>query len=215
VLVPDHVDVDVAAFAEPVSVAIRALSKVGSLAGCVVAIVGAGVIGQLVTQLALAGGATAVLAVDPVPLRCVLASTLGAHACAPEEAAERVAELTGGRGADVAVECSGVPGALSDTIELSRPGGAVVVVGLHAGVEMIPMLPLVLEERRLIGSAGHLWDVDMAAAVALLARGAVDVLPLRSAVVPLCDVVPAGFERLRIDRDTFKILIDPTAERLS
>ncbi|HEV2778459.1 MAG TPA: zinc-binding dehydrogenase [Actinophytocola sp.] len=210
--VPEYVDPDVAAFAEPVSVAIHALSKAEPLAGRVVAVNGAGVIGQLVVQLALAGGAVAVLAVDPVRVRRELARHWGAQACPPDEAPERMAALSGGRGADVVLECSGVRGALASTIELSRPGGTVVVVGIHAGTEQIPLLPLVLEERHLVGSAGHLWDVDVASAVALLSRGTLDVLPLRSAVVPLAKVVTDGFERLRTDKDVFKILVDPSPE---
>ena len=208
--VPEHVSLDVAAFAEPMAVAVRALTKVSSLTGCVVAVVGAGVIGLLVAQLALAGGAIAVVAVDPVQRRRMLAMKWGAIACAPDEAIEQVAELTDGRGADVVLECAGTPGTLSSAIELSRPGATIVVVGLHAGVEQVAMIPLVLEERHLVGSAGHLWDVDVASAVALLSRGVVDVLPLRYSVVPLTDVVGAGFERLRTDPHALKILVDPT-----
>jgi threonine dehydrogenase-like Zn-dependent dehydrogenase len=207
--VPEHVDLDTAAFAEPMAVAVRAMSKAPTMAGTVVAVVGTGVIGQLVVQLALLGGAVAVLSVDPVSTRRELAGLWGAVACSPDDAVEQVAALTEGRGADVVVECAGVPGALMSAIELSRPGATVVVVGLHTGTELLPLPPLVLEERRLLGSAGHVWDIDIASAVALLSRGAVDVLPMRSAVVPLTEVVGAGFERLRTDPGTLKILVDP------
>lgn len=210
--VPEHVDVDIAAFAEPTSVAVRALGKVPTLAGSMVAVVGAGVLGQLVTQLALVGGAVAVIAIDPVGTRRELAAFWGAETCTPEEAVERVAARTDGRGADVVVECAGAPGTLAAAVELSRPGATVVVVGLHSGVEPVPMLPLVLEERHLVGSAGHVWDVDIASAVALLARGAVEVLPMRSVVVPLTEVVGSGFERLRTDPTTLKVLVSPTGQ---
>jgi (R,R)-butanediol dehydrogenase / meso-butanediol dehydrogenase / diacetyl reductase len=206
--VPEHLDPDVAVFAEPMAVAVRAMSKVSDPPR-VVAVLGAGVIGQLVAQLALSTGAV-VLAVEPVRRRRELAAGFGAEVCAPDEAVERVAELTGGRGADLVVECAGVSGAVRSAIELSRSGSTIVLVGVHGGTEPIPLLPLVLEERRLIGSAGHLGH-DMAASVALLANGAVDVHPLRSAVVPLHDVVGAGFERLRRDRNALKILVNPLA----
>jgi (R,R)-butanediol dehydrogenase/meso-butanediol dehydrogenase/diacetyl reductase len=207
--VPEHVDHDTAAFAEPMSVAVRAMAKAPTLAGNVVVVVGTGVIGQLVVQLALAGGAVVVIAVEPVATKRELAGLWGAVTCTPDEAIEQVAELTGGRGADIVIECAGAPGTLVSAIELSRPGATVVIVGLHSGAELVPLIPLVLEERHLIGSAGHVWDVDIASAVALLARGSVDVLPMRSAVVPLTEVVGAGFERLRTDPNTLKILVDP------
>jgi 2-desacetyl-2-hydroxyethyl bacteriochlorophyllide A dehydrogenase len=210
VAVPEHVDLNVAAFAEPVAIAVRAMAKVPKLAGSVVAVVGAGVIGLLVTQLAMIGGAVTVLAVDPVRQRRKLASAFGAVACEPERAVEQIAELSDGRGADVVLECAGAPGTLASAIELSRPGAMVVLVGFHAGMEPVPLLSVVLEERQLIGSSGHLWDVDIASAVALLARGTLDVLPMLSAIVALSDVVAEGFERLLVDRDALKILVDPT-----
>jgi (R,R)-butanediol dehydrogenase/meso-butanediol dehydrogenase/diacetyl reductase len=215
VLVPERVELDVAAFAEPVAIAVRAIAKVPTLAGSVVAVVGAGVIGLLVTQLAMIGGAVTVLAVDPVRRRRELASFWGAVACEPEQAVEQIAELSGGRGADLVLECAGAPGTLASAIELSRPGATVVLVGFHAGTEPVPLLPVVLEERQLIGSSGHLWDVDIAAAVALLARQKLDVLPMLSAIVPLTEVVTGGFERLRLDRDALKILVDPSGEPAS
>lgn len=211
VALPSHVDVDVAAFAAPVAIAVRAMAKVPSLAGSTVAVVGAGVIGLLVAQLAMIGGAVTVLAVDPIRSRRDLASFWGAVACTPDLAVEQIAELTDGRGADIVIECAGAPGTLSSAIDLSRPGGTIVLVGFHAGAEPIPLLSVVLEERQLLGSAGHLWDVDITSAVALLARDALDVRPLISAVIPLTDTVDKGFERLRTDRDTLKILVDPSA----
>lgn len=209
VTVPATVPVEVAAFAEPVSVAVRALAKAGDLTGRVVVIVGAGVIGLLVAQIALHSGATAVLAVDPVEDRRRLASRFGAHGCPPGDGTATVAELTDGRGADVVVECSGARGTLADAVALSRPGGTVVLVGFHGGEESVPLLDVVLGERRLLGTASHLWDVDVAAAVALLRRGVVDTAPLLTATVPLERVVPDGFERLRADRSALKILVDP------
>jgi (R,R)-butanediol dehydrogenase / meso-butanediol dehydrogenase / diacetyl reductase len=208
--VPDEVGVDVAAFAEPVAIAVRALGKLSTLAGKTVAVVGAGVIGLIVTQLALSAGAVTVIAVDPVLSRRELAAGWGALACDPEASIELVNARTGGRGADIVVECAGVPGTWASSIELSRPGGTVLLIGFHRGAEAVSLLSVVLDERQLIGSAGHMWDVDMASAVALLSRGVVDVLPLRSAVVPLTDVVDGGFERLRLDREVLKILVDPT-----
>src|SRR5690606_13279106 len=112
VTIPDHVPTDVAAFAEPVSVAARAVSKAGDLVGQTVVVVGAGVIGLLVAQVALGAGTVGVLAVDPVPDRRALAESFGATSCAPDDAAAAVAEFTGGRGGDVVFECSGVRGAV-------------------------------------------------------------------------------------------------------
>ncbi|NBE93377.1 zinc-binding dehydrogenase [Nonomuraea sp. KC401] len=202
--VPEHVPAETAAFAEPLSVAVRALRKAGDLAGRTVAVVGAGTIGLLVTALATARGALCVVAVEPAAARRALAARYGAVPVSPGEAAQAV----GDRGADVTVECSGADAAVWSAVELTRPGGTVVLVGTGATAIALPVRSLVLEEKRVLGSAAHVWDVDVTGAVALLAAGVVDPAPLLTAVVPLTDAVDGGFERLRRDPATMKIQID-------
>jgi (R,R)-butanediol dehydrogenase / meso-butanediol dehydrogenase / diacetyl reductase len=204
--VPVGLDLDIAAFAEPTAVAVRALRKAGDLAGAVICVYGAGTVGQLVAQVALASGCAAVVAVDPVADRRDLAR--GAIACTPDDAADAVAAVSSGRGADVVVECAGIPGAPASALRLCRRGGTVVLVGFRPEEIALPWLAVVLGERTIVGSAAHLWDVDVAAAVALLHRGVVDPRPLHTATLPL-DEVPAAFERLTGDRSVLKLLIAP------
>jgi 2-desacetyl-2-hydroxyethyl bacteriochlorophyllide A dehydrogenase len=210
IAVPDALDTTRAAFAEPVAVAVRALRKAGDLAGAVVCVVGAGTIGNLVCQVARGGGPAAVVAVDPVPARRALALDAGATVVvAPGEAAAAVAAVSGDRGADVVVECAGVPDGVATAVALSRRGGTVVLVGLRPGAAELSYRDVVLGERRVLGSAAHVWDVDVAAAVSLLAAGRVDPLPLLTATIPLDRVVDDGFRRLVGDRDALKILARP------
>jgi len=208
--VDEQVELDVAAFAEPAAVAVRAIAKAGDLRGATVLVIGAGVIGQLVLQVAQAQGAVGTLACDPVASRRKLAAAFGAEVCVPGDVVEAARRQTGGRGADVVLECSGAAEAVPNAVLASRPGGIVVLVGLGPGPVSLLLLPVILGERRLVGSAAHHWDEDVATAVAELAGGRIDPRPLLSAVVPLGRAVEDGFERLRADRDTLKILIDPT-----
>ncbi|WP_433258382.1 zinc-dependent alcohol dehydrogenase [Streptosporangium sp. CA-135522] len=199
VVVPDHVPPESAVFAEPLAVAVRALRKAPDLAGATVLVYGAGTIGQLVVQLATASPARRVIAVDPVAERRDLASARGAVAVHPSEATPAVA--------DVVIECSGVPDAPGEAVRLCRPGGTVVLVGFRRGELTVPWLDVVLGERRLLGSAAHVWDEDTAAAVALLARGVVDPAPLHERTLPLTEVAAA------LRRPTgFKTLIDPSGD---
>jgi (R,R)-butanediol dehydrogenase/meso-butanediol dehydrogenase/diacetyl reductase len=208
--VPSAVDLDVAAFAEPTAVALRALRKAPDLAGATVAVVGAGTIGCLVAQLALAAGAADVIAVDPQHRRRELAASLGATVVDPAGAAAFVQARTDGRGADVVVECAGPDAAVRTATDLVRPGGTIVLVGTGAESMPLPVRSLIHREITLRGSAAHLWDVDMAPAVAALAAGQVDVRPLLTGVVPLERAVADGFHRLLSDPDVVKILIDCT-----
>ena len=209
VLVPEGVSLDTAVFAEPTAVAVRALRKAGDLTGATVAVVGGGTVGNLVTQVALQAPTAAVVVVDPAEARRDLAAGFGAATSAPgAQAAELIGLLTEGRGADVVLECAGVPSGPADAVAMSRRGGTIVLVGFRATDLTVPWLDVVLGERRLVGSAAHLWDTDVAAAVGLLARGVLDPGGLLSATYALADAA-AAFERLDSDPLVTKLLIAP------
>lgn len=211
VVVPGHVQPEVAVFAEPASVAVRAARKAGDLSGANVVVLGAGTVGMLTCQVARAAGAGRVIAVDPAPGRRELALRIGADtAVAPPDAIDELAVLTAGIGADAVFECSGAPGTVAAAVKLARPGGTVVVVGFRDADEPLPLLPLVLGERRLLGSAAHLWDEDVTAAVRLLAAGIADPRQLPVARVPLPQVVADGFAAPPSGR---KVLVDPSPAR--
>jgi len=210
VAVPPRSDLDRMAFAEPTSVAIRAVRKAGDLAGASACVLGAGTIGNLICQVLAASGLRSVIAVEPVERRRKLAMELGATATAsPSEAIDIVRRASDGRMADVVFECTGQSAVASSALELSRRGGTVVLVGLQRAMISFPLMSLVLHERRIFGSAAHLFDEDVAAAVALIANGRVDPLPLLAAVVPLANVVEEGFEYMRQQRGALKVLVAP------
>ncbi|SDU85019.1 alcohol dehydrogenase catalytic domain-containing protein [Jiangella alkaliphila] len=202
-VVPPGVAPESAALVEPASVAVRALRKAGDLLGARVAVVGAGTVGQLVARCAVAAGAVVELVVDPVPSRRELAVAHGARAAADPAGA------AGAGGYDAVVECSGADGALPLALDLARRGGTVVAVGLRARPEMLDVVGLVLGEKRLVGSAAHLWDTDCAPALDLIASGRLPVDDLISRRVPLERVVEDGFGALA-DRagDVLKVLVD-------
>lgn len=202
VRVPAHVDADVAAFAEPLSVAVRAERKAGDLAGRSVAVVGAGTIGLLLIQLLAGTGARSITAVDPSPTRRALAATLGADVVT--EPAEHIGCV------DVVFECAGTPAAVDLAFQTLGRGGTLVLVGTGQSTHEIPLRGVILREQRILGSAAHVWDVDVAAAVALLARAAVDPRPLLSGVIPLAAAVAEGFVRLSEGSGALKLLIDPS-----
>ncbi len=207
--VPGGVSLNTAAFAEPAAVAVRALRKAGDLTGATVAVVGGGTVGNLVAQIALRAPTAAVVVVDPVEARRDLGARFGAATAAPgAQAAELVGLLTEGRGADVVLECAGVPSGPADALALSRRGGTIVLVGFRASDLTLSWLDVVLGERRLVGSAAHLWDIDVTAAVGLLTRGVLDPGGLLSATFALADA-PAAFERLDSDPLVTKLLIAP------
>jgi 2-desacetyl-2-hydroxyethyl bacteriochlorophyllide A dehydrogenase len=207
VIVPPDVPVQAATFAEPAAVAVRAVRKAGDLAGATVLVIGAGTIGLLIAQVARAAGAH-VIATDIDPARRALAAKLGADPAEPDALAAHLDRRTQGRGADVVFECTGAPDQVSATLRHCRRGGSIILVGISNAAPTISLPDLVLGEKRLIGTAAHLWDEDVTTAVRLIASGTVDPLALPYRIVGLAE---AADVIARPGRDGLKILVAPGA----
>jgi len=134
--VPDGLSDIAAALVEPAACSLHGMLERGRIdAGDSVLIAGHGPIGLLGAQIAQAAGAGLVIISGRSRkgiARLDAARSLGAEVIDSdhEDVAQRVAQLTGGRGVDIAVETAGAQAALWDCIGACRPGGRVVVLGL-------------------------------------------------------------------------------------
>lgn len=97
---------------------------------------GAGPVGLAAAMYADVSGAGTVILIGAPTARLELARRLGIghehvdiEQLSHEQRVECVRSLTGGRGADQVIECTGVPSAVSEALDLARPGGRVVVPG--------------------------------------------------------------------------------------
>lgn len=104
--------------------------------GSTVLVVGCGPIGCFAVGIARAAGAARVIASDVNDKRLDLARRMGAHRtvnASTEDVVRVVLEETGGEGADVVCEMSGVPSALHQAFAAVRLGGRVQLLGLPKG----------------------------------------------------------------------------------
>jgi alcohol dehydrogenase len=101
--------------------------------GDTVVIVGAGPVGLGAVQTARLFSPLRIVVVDPVESRRAAATAFGAdRVLAPDEdVVETVRGLTGGLGADVAIEAVGLPATFDLSVAVVRPGGRVANVGVH------------------------------------------------------------------------------------
>ncbi|MEV7415696.1 Zn-dependent alcohol dehydrogenase [Streptomyces sp. NPDC089919] len=97
-----------------------------------VAVFGVGGVGLAALQAARIAGAGPIVAVDVSPAKEELARAAGAteFVLASETTAKEVRKLTGGRGADVAVECVGRAQTIRTAWDATRRGGRTTVVGI-------------------------------------------------------------------------------------
>src|SRR5262249_53436996 len=123
---PDGLGLRLAPLAEPLACAVHAIDAVELQPGDTVAILGAGSLGLMLCALATTAGARTIV-LDPHPERLLAAERFGARATLLAERGDadvrRVRELTGGRGADVAIEAVGRPEAWELAVAMTAPGG--------------------------------------------------------------------------------------------
>lgn len=175
---PDGVSYTNGALVEPFSVAYYALRTAGNVdASDVLVVLGAGPIGLAVTAASAALGATTIVA-EPTEQRRQAALSLGAaHVVDPEGLDALLAEVSGGRGADVVVEASGRPEVMARSLELAAFRGRIACIGIDVGRDAPARLGLIQsKELRITGTIGSpgVWPET----IRFLAATGIDLSPL-------------------------------------
>ncbi len=196
--IPDDLSLAEAAMAEPLAVSLHAARQAGSLFGKRVLITGCGPIGALAVLVAKNAGAAELVVTDiatqPLEMAKRLGATLVVNAAKEPEALKPYAADKGQF--DVLIEATGNETAIRSALELVRPGGTVVQLGLGGDVTL-PMNLIVAKELTLKGT--FRFDAEFELAVQLMARKIIDVRPVISAQIPFTEAVSA-FE-LATDRN--------------
>jgi L-iditol 2-dehydrogenase len=207
---PDTMPFAHAALIEAASVAVHGASLTPLEPGDAAVVVGAGMIGLLTLQAIREAGAERVFVVDVDDTRLEMARGLGATEMFNSKKQDVIAEVqkrTGGRGADVALECVGITDAIGLAIESVRKGGAVTLVGNVAPKIELALQSVVSRQIRLQGSCASCGEYPEC--IAMMADGRIRVEPLISAVAPLEDGA-RWFQRL-YDREPglLKVVLEP------
>ena len=128
--VPEGVRLEHACFATLGSIALHAVRIANIGLGETVAVIGLGIVGQLVAQLVRLQGGT-VIGIDLKPQRIELARRLGADHGLAAEAAGEIRALTGGRGADCVIVAAAAksPAPCRQALEICADRGRLVIVG--------------------------------------------------------------------------------------
>lgn len=188
------------------SIALNGVHDASIRVGETVAVFGLGVVGQIVAQVARRSGAQ-VIGVDLIPSRLEKAQDLGAIHVAlnPQTGspAERIKQLTDGRGADVCIEVSGSTAALHEAIRATAYSAKVIALGFFQGEASGLDLGEEFHHNRvnlvccqISGVAPQLtyrWDRDrlVQTFMRLQAEGALDLKPLISHIIPLAEAAEA------------------------
>jgi len=196
--IPDNVTFEESTIVNQGAMGLHAIRRSRIEPGDTVAVLGPGLVGLIVTQLAKATGATRVIMVGRGE-RLNLARELGADEVIDYTSGDSIAairNLTGGRGVDCCFECAGTPSAISTAINVVRRGGRVALVGLTGNK------PVELNTDRLVLDEIDLFGVRSSPnaypeLLKLISAGQVNVQKLVSRVYPLDQIQEAfkAFEK--------------------
>jgi L-iditol 2-dehydrogenase len=201
--VPDEISDDAAALLEPLSVGVWACRKAEVSAGSRVLITGAGPVGLVSLQTALAFGAYQVTVSDINPSRLALARDLGATLTIDPRTSS-VEDLP--RPPDVLLECSGFPPAIADGIRALDLAGRAVLVGM--GGDEVPLPLSVIQERELTVTGTFRYANTWPTAIGLVASRRVNLDRLVTGHYGL-DQVEDALLAGRRDEHAVKVMVHP------
>jgi L-idonate 5-dehydrogenase len=204
--VADGVPMSLAALAEPLSVGLHGVQRAGALIGKRVLVSGCGPIGVLAAAAARLHGAADVVATDVVDAPLAIARAVGATETI-NVAADKgwVQRYSADKGTfDVMLECSGNERALRDGLEVMRPRGTVVQLGLGGDVS-VPQNVIVAKELSISGS--FRFHAEFGLAVQIINERRVDLSPVVTHSFALAQAREA-FELAGDRKRAMKVLLD-------
>jgi len=208
--VPGRLSSDVASMAEPTAVAYHINRRARLVPGQKVAVIGAGVIGNLIFQVSKAQGADRVLATDIVEERLPLAIEVGADWAIDSRQVDPIAftRQQVGEGFDVVFDLVGTEGVVEQAIQMTRPGGTIVLIAIpHQQKLSFNYKEVFRKELELVGTRVY-NDRDFEDTLDLLASGKINAERLISHWIPLNQGLEA-IELVQTQPATaFKVLLD-------
>jgi 2-desacetyl-2-hydroxyethyl bacteriochlorophyllide A dehydrogenase len=190
---PDAIDSQKAPLIQVVTTCLHATRQVKIFPGQSVVVMGLGVTGQLLVQMAKSCGAYPVIGITRSIWKRRLAEGLGADItlASGADGLRGVSEATGGRGADVVIETTGIIPAIADAISMSRLGATLLLFGIATATEgALPFYQFYFKELKIVTSRAAKSE-DYPASIDLVARGAVKLGPLVTHIVSLADMATA------------------------
>ena len=186
--VPDALPWELIPLAEPLTIALHAVHRTKLKAGEHIAINGAGAIGLLIAQAALAYGATPVL-IDVVQERLEFAQNLGIpHGIqlGKQDVLQELKKITNGRMAEVVVEASGANAAIRNTLDMVSFAGRIALTGWPKTQTELPTDIITKKEIDIRGSRTSAGEFEEA--LELIVSRKVDAAKILSKVVSLAEV---------------------------
>jgi len=209
---PENMDLEKAAFSEPLACCLHGQDKLNIEHGDEVLIIGSGPIGLIHLQLTRLRGASTIIVSDLFDWKLNIAKELGADYVinpSKEHLSERVLDITGGRGVDKVIEASGSIKAFEEGLSCLGNEGAMLVFGVAPEDEWARISPFKIykKELRIVGSFVNPFTTERA--IKLLASGRITVDRLITHRIKLENMLEYMLKLAHKKIDSLKILVKP------
>ena len=196
-LLGDHTSFEQGAMAEPVACCLHGLDMCEIQPGHQVVVIGGGMIGLLMLQLAKLAGAAKTALLEPVESKREVARKLGADVCIDPLGQDVKSELkaAGLTWVNTVIECVGRPSTIEQAIDIAGNKAVVMMFGLTKPEEEIAVKPFQIFQKELVLKASYINPYTQKRALDLIDTGRLDVTSM------ICEV--CGLEKLE------EILRDP------
>jgi 2-desacetyl-2-hydroxyethyl bacteriochlorophyllide A dehydrogenase len=210
VAIPDSMTLEQGAMIEPAAVGAHSTNRTSDLKGKNVVVSGAGTIGNLVAQFAIARGAGKVLITDisdyrlNIAQQCGITGTLNVNDIPFEDG---IRSFFGEEGFQVGFEAAGVQTSLDVLMQFVEKGGNIVILGVYSHNPVVNMFYLGEHELNIYGSMMYRHE-DYETAVEMIASGKIITSPLITRSFPF-ENYPDAYKFIEEQGDrSMKVMID-------
>lgn len=176
-LLGDNTSFEQGAMAEPVACCLHGIDMCEIRPGHKVVIIGAGMIGLLMIQLAKLAGAAKIACIEPVKEKRILAEKLGAD-ISIDPINENVKEVLSNKGIDwvnVVIECAGLTSTIEQAIDIAGHRAIVMMFGLTKPDDEIRVKPFEVFQKELVLKSSFINPLTQKRALDLIDSGRLDV----------------------------------------
>lgn len=165
------------AMAEPVACCLHGVDMCGIEPGSTVAVIGGGMIGLIIMQLARISGASTVILIEPVETKRRMAEKLGADLLINpfKEDAKAVLLKNGITRVNAVIECAGLPATIEQAVSIAGNKSIVMMFGLTKPDDTISIKPFELFQKEIELKASFINPYTQKRALSLIDSGRIDV----------------------------------------
>ena len=186
----DNTTYEMAAMTEPVACCVHGIDLCNVKPGDTVAVIGGGMIGLIMLQLAKISGAGKLILIEPVIEKREIGKKLGADITIDpigENVKERLKAL-GIERISTVIECVGKVATMKQAIDIAGKYSTVMMFGLTAPNDEMPIKPFEIFKKEITLKASFINPYTQRRALELIDNGKIDVQSMIYATRPLSDL---------------------------